>query len=181
MKRFVHGAALAIAVFAIALTLASLLPPMQAQSPPTLLSQNINFKPPDVDAPDNRQRGTSAGGSPCPADLSIIFLMPPSNIGLTVAESPTFFAYVSPHSTQVEFTLRADNDKETDVYTTTFKVDQPGIVEVSIPKKGSRQTSIEVNKRYQWSFSVACDPADRSNDYFVKGFVERIEPQETLN
>jgi hypothetical protein len=27
---------------------------------------------------------------------------------------------------------------------------------------------------------VACDPDDRSTDYFVRGFVKRIEPQETL-
>ncbi|MEG4321892.1 MULTISPECIES: hypothetical protein [unclassified Microcoleus] len=46
MKRFVRGVALAIAVLAIALTLPSWLSPMQAQSPPILLSQNVNFQPP---------------------------------------------------------------------------------------------------------------------------------------
>ncbi|MEG4321893.1 MULTISPECIES: DUF928 domain-containing protein [unclassified Microcoleus] len=100
-------------------------------------------------------------------------------MGLTLAESPTFFAYVYPNSTQVEFMLQADDSKETEVYKTTFKVDKPGIVQVSIPKKGSRQNFIEVNKRYQWSFAVACHE-ERSGDYYVIGFVERIEPKETL-
>ena len=187
MKRFIHGAGLAIAVFAIALTLPSLLPPMQAVPAPILLSQNVNFPTPDVTAPDNRQSATHRGDvcpkdlSPCacPKDLSIIPLIPKSNNGLTLAESPTFLAYVSHPSTEVEFTLQADDGKGTEVYKTTFQVDKPGIVEVSIPDKGSRQKSLEVQQRYQWSFSVACND-DPSGNYFVKGFVERIEPQEAL-
>lgn len=171
-------AALAIAVLAIALTLPSWLSPMQAQSPPILLSQNVNFPPPDVIVPDKGEL-IKLRCSPCPADRSITPLVPPTNIGLTLAESPTFFACVYPNSTQVEFTLRADDSKETEVYKTTFKVDKPGIVQVSIPKKGSRQNFIEVKKRYQWSFAVACNE-ERSGDYYVIGFVERIEPKETL-
>jgi len=179
MKRFLNFTALAIAVLAIALTLPSLLPPMQAVPAPILLSQNVNFKPPDVEAPDNRQSATHRGDA-CPQDLSIIPLIPKSNVGLTLAESPTFLAYVSYPFTQVEFTLQAEDGKGTEVYKTTFKVDKPGIVEVSIPDKDERQKSIEVKQRYQWSFSVACTPGDSSGNYFVRGFVERIEPQETL-
>jgi Domain of Unknown Function (DUF928) len=178
MKRFLNFTALAIAVCAIALSVPSLLPPMQAVPAPILLSQNVNFKPPDVDAPDNRQSATHRGAG-CPQDLSIVPLIPKTNDGLTLAESPTFLAYVSHPSTQVEFTLQADDGKGTEVYKTTFSVDKPGIVEVSIPDKGSRKKSIEVDKRYQWSFSVACND-DPSGNYFVKGFVKRIDPQETL-
>jgi hypothetical protein len=178
MKRFLNFTALAMAVFAIAVTLSSLLTPMQAVPAPILLSQNVNFHPPDVTAPDNRQGGTYRGEA-CPKDLSIIPLIPKSNDGLTLGESPTFFAYVSPSSTQVVFTLQADDEKGTEVYKTTFKVDKPGIVEVSIPAIGDRQKSLEIGQRYQWSFSVACDD-DPSGNYFVNGIVQRIEPQETL-
>lgn len=178
MKRFLYFTALAMAVFAIAVTLPSLLTPMQAVPAPILLSQNVNFKPPDVTAPDNRQGGTHRGDA-CPKDLSIIPLIPKSNDGLTLAESPTFFAYVSHSSTQVEFTLQADDGKGTEVYKTTFKVDKPGIVEVSIPAMGDRKKSLEIGQQYQWSFSVACND-DPSGNYFVKGIVQRIEPQETL-
>jgi hypothetical protein len=87
VKRFLNGVAVAIAVFAIALTLPNFLSPMQAQYPPILLSQNVNFPPPDVRDPDNRRRPMRAGGCGYSvADLSIIPLMPPTNIGLTVAE-----------------------------------------------------------------------------------------------
>jgi hypothetical protein len=180
MKRFLNFTALAIAVFALAVTLSSLLTPMQAVPAPILLSQNVNFQPPDVTAgPDNR-RGATHRGEACPKDLSIIPLIPKSNHGLTLGESPTFFAYVSHSSTQVEFTLQAADEKGTEVYKTTFKVDKPGIVEVGIPAIGDRQKSLEIGQRYQWSFSVACDDKDLSGNYFVYGIVQRIEPQETL-
>ncbi|MEG4404449.1 DUF928 domain-containing protein [Microcoleus sp. MON2_D5] len=178
MKRFLHFTAQAMAVFAIAVTLPSLFAPMQAVPAPILLSQNVNFKPPDVTAPDNRQGGTHRGDA-CPKDLSIIPLIPKSNDGLTLAESPTFLTYVSHSSTQIEFTLQADDGKGTEVYKTTFKVDKPGIVEVSMPAIGDRKKSLEIGQRYQWSFSVACND-DPSGNYFVKGIVQRIELQETL-
>jgi hypothetical protein len=186
MKRFLNFTALAMAVFAIAVTLSSLLTPMQAVPAPILLSQNVNFKPPRVTAPDNRQAGTHRGPT-CPPDLSIIPLIPESKIGLTLTESPTFFAYISDSSTQVEFTLQVD-EEGTEVYKTTFKADKPGIVEVSIPAIGDRQNSLKIGQRYQWSFSVACNKddaseevsGDASGNYFVKGMLLRIEPQETL-
>lgn len=179
MKRFLKFTALAMAVFAIAVTLSSLLTPMQAVPAPILLSENVNFPSPDVTAPDNR-RGATHRGEACPKDLSIIPLIPKSNDGLTVGESPTFFAYVSPSATQVEFTLQAPDEKGTEVYKTTFKVDKPGIVEVSIPAIGDRQKSLEIGQQYRWSFAVVCDDKDPSGNYFVEGIVQRIEPQETL-
>jgi len=181
MKRFLNFTALSMAVFAIAVTLSSLLTPMQAVPAPILLSQNVNFQPPpDLTAPGSREGGTHRG-EPCPKDLSIIPLIPKSHDGLTLGESPTFFAYVSPSSTQVEFSLLQMLDgKGTEVYKTTFKVDTPGIVEVSIPAIGDGQKSLEIGQRYEWSFSVACDDKDASGNYFVNGIVKRIEPQETL-
>ena len=177
MKRFIHFTALAMTVLAIAVTLPSLLTPMQAVPAPILLSQNVNFKPPDVTAPDNRQGGTHRG---CKLrdGLSITPLIPESNIGLTLTESPTFFVYVSQPAAQVEFILLNEDESEV-VYETTLKNDKAGIVGVSLSEKDQTK-NIEVGKRYVWSFALACDPLERSGDYIVKGIVQRIEPQETL-
>ena len=180
MKRFLNFTALAIAVCAIAVTLSSLLTPMQAVPAPILLSQNVNFPPPDVTAPDNRRGATQRGCKLQEGLLIITPLIPKSKIGLTLTESPTFFAYVSHSSTQVEFILQANDQEGTEVYKTTFKVDKPGIVEVSIPAIGNHQKTLEIGQRYQWSFSVVCDEKDLSGNYFVYGIVQRIEPQETL-
>ncbi|MEG4350401.1 DUF928 domain-containing protein [Microcoleus sp. LAD1_D3] len=177
MKRFIHFTALAMTVLAIAVTLPSLLTPMQAVPAPILLSQNVNFKPPDVTAPDNRQGGTHRG---CKLrdGLFITPLVPESNIGLTLTESPTFFVYVSQPAAQVEFVLLNEDESEV-VYETTIKNDKAGIVGVSISEKDQTK-NIEVGKRYVWSFALACDPLERSGDYIVKGWMQRIEPQTNL-
>ncbi|MEG5172802.1 DUF928 domain-containing protein [Microcoleus sp. B3-D7] len=177
MKRFIHFTALVMTVLAIAVTLPSLLTPMQAMPAPILLSQNVNFKPPDVTAPDNRQGGTHRG---CKLrdGLFITPLIPESNIGLTLTESPTFFVYVSQPAAQVEFILLNENESEV-VYETTLKNDKAGIIGVSLSEKDQTK-NIEVGKRYVWSFALACDPLERSGDYIVKGWMQRIEPQANL-
>ncbi len=177
MKRFIHFTALAMTVLAIAVTLPSLLTPMQAVPAPMLLSQNVNFKPPDVTAPDNRQGGTHRG---CKLrdGLFITPLIPESNIGLTLTESPTLFVYVSQPAAQVEFILLNEDESEV-VYETTLKNDKAGIVGVSLSEKDQTK-NIEVGKRYVWSFALACDPLERSGDYIVKGWMQRIEPQANL-
>ncbi|MEG4027406.1 MULTISPECIES: DUF928 domain-containing protein [unclassified Microcoleus] len=177
MKRFIHFTALAMTVLAIAVTLPSLLTPMQAVPAPIVLSQNVNFTPPDVTAPDNRQGGTHRG---CKLrdGLFITPLIPESNIGLTITESPTFFVYVSQPAAQVEFILLNADESEV-VYETTLKNDKAGIVGVSLSEK-DKTKNIEVGKRYVWSFALACDPLERSGDYIVKGWMQRIEPQANL-
>jgi hypothetical protein len=177
MKRFLHGAALAIAVFAISVTLPSLLPPMQAVPAPIPLSQNVNFTPPDVTAPDNRQGG-SHRGCQLRDGLSITPLIPESNIGLTLTDSPTFFVYVSQPAAQVEFVLLNEDESEV-VYESSVKTDKAGIVGVSLSDK-DKTKNIEVGKRYVWSFALACDPQERSGDYIIKGWMQRIEPPATL-
>ncbi|MEG4530499.1 DUF928 domain-containing protein [Microcoleus sp. D2_18a_D3] len=177
MKRFIHFTSLVMTVLAIAVTLPSVLTPMQAVPAPILLSQNVNFKPPDVTAPDNRQGGTHRG---CKLrdGLFITPLVPESNIGLTLTESPTFFVYVSQPAAQVEFILLNADESEV-VYETTLKNDKAGIVGVSLSEK-DKTKKIEVGKRYVWSFALACDPLERSGDYIVKGWMQRIEPQANL-
>jgi hypothetical protein len=91
---------------------------------------------------------------------------------------PTFFVYVSQPSAQVQFILLNEDESEV-LYETTLKIDKAGIVGVSLPEKGKTK-NIEVGKRYVWSFALACDPVERSGDYIVKGWMERIEPQATL-
>jgi hypothetical protein len=183
MKHFLHFAVLSIALSTTAI-IPNLSGSMSAKSAPILLSQNVNFKPPDVGAPDNRQ-GATHRGEVCPKELSIIPLMPPSNRGVTLTESPTFFAYVSQASATVEFTLQIKDPEGTKIYQTAFTVDKPGVVGVSIPADGDNKKSLEIGKEYQWSFAVVCNPeqaklGDRSGDYFVEGYVQRIEPESTL-
>jgi Domain of Unknown Function (DUF928) len=179
MQRFLHGATLGLALSAIVTIALGSPTSVRGQSQPFLLSQNVNFKPPSVTAPSNRQGGTHRGSQLCPAGLSVTPLVPPTNIGLTLTESPTIFVYVPQTAAEIEFTLLSENEEKI-VYEKTFKVDESGIVGISIPATGDNNKSLEVGKRYVWSFSMICEPEDRSADLVVKGFVQRIEPQPTL-
>jgi hypothetical protein len=178
MKRFLHLTKLAVALSAIAATVPTLSAPLQAQSQPILLSQNLNFQPPDVTAPSNRQGGTHRGDRKCPPGLSITPLVPTSNIGLTLTDSPTFFVYVPETDAGIEFTLLSEKEDKL-IYETGFKIDKPGIVAVKVPT-GDKTKSLELGKRYVWSFSMICDPLDRSADLVVKGWVERLEKQANI-
>lgn len=182
MKRFLYLATLSLTVFTLAI-FPNLTTLMSVKSAPILLSQNVNFTPPKVTAPGNRQ-GATHRGPKCPTDL-ISPLIPEVNVGLTVSESPTLFAYVSQASTELEFSLiyeKKTQEADEVVYETAFKVDKPGIIAVTIP--AANKPLIEVSNRYQWSLSVACNSGDntgdRSNDFSVKGYIERIEAQPTL-
>lgn len=178
MKRFLNLATLSLAVAVGIAVVPQFSGQAIPQSQPMLLSQ-VNFQPPDVTAPGNRQGGTHRGTGVCPAGLSITPLMPPSNIGLTTEDAPTFFVYVPKTSAKVEFTLL--NEKEDDVvYETSLNPVKQGIIGVSLPAPGEGRKMLEVGKRYVWSFSMICDPNDRSADLVVKGWVQRVEPQPTL-
>lgn len=178
MKRFLHLVTLSVALSAIAATVPTLPTAVRAQSQPILLSQNLNFQPPDVTAPSNRQGGTHRGNGQCPAGLSITPLVPTSNIGLTLTDSPTFFVYVPQTDAPIEFTLLSEKEDEL-IYETGFKVDKPGIVGVKVPP-GDKSKSLEAGKRYVWSFSMICDTQDRSADLVVKGWVQRVEKQANI-
>ncbi|MEG3878049.1 hypothetical protein QT972_11770, partial [Microcoleus sp. herbarium7] len=61
MKRSLQGAVFSVVLSGIAGISPSLSASILANSAPILLSQNVNFKPPDVTAPDNRIKPTKAG------------------------------------------------------------------------------------------------------------------------
>jgi Domain of Unknown Function (DUF928) len=184
MKRFLYVAILSLTVFALAI-FSNLTTQMSVKSKPILLSQNVNFKPPNVTPPSNRQRGTHRGAE-CPTDL-IRPLIPEINLGLTVSDSPTLFAYVSQAVPQINFVLiteKGTRNNEEIVYEIAFKVDKPGIIAITIPATVDGKKSLEVGKRYLWSLSMDCNlgemPRDRSNDFWTTGYVERVEAQPTL-
>lgn len=179
MKHFLNLATISAAL-SLGLTAIATSPTVvRAQSQGLLISQ-VNFQPPDVSAPGNRQGGTSRGSGACPAGLSITPLVPVSNIGLTVEDSPTFFVYIPQTSAKVEFTLLTENEEDV-VYETAFKPSKSGVVGVTLPPASGSRKPLEVGKRYVWSFSMVCDPNDRSADLVVKGWVQRIAPQPTIN
>ena len=145
-----------------------------------LVGTKVRFKPPKVGAPDNRSGGASRGSNCSSNQKSLKALLPAGKLGLTVAEYPTFFVYVPESSTQLaEFELREENNNKV-VYKKRFIVPATsGVVNFSL---GADKTlpPLKVGKNYHWMFSIICDSQDRSEDFFIEGWVQRVEPSPTL-
>jgi hypothetical protein len=143
-----------------------------------LISQIINFILPVKGAPG--QRTYAATRSDCPAiKKPMMALVPPTNIGLTISERPTFWFYIPYQPTSanpIEFLLI--NDKNSTVYKTTFKLTgTPGIISITLPQNAP---ALESSKKYNWVLSFMCEPANRLKDTFVKGYIERVSINSNL-
>ncbi|HEY9611396.1 MAG TPA: DUF928 domain-containing protein [Allocoleopsis sp.] len=136
--------------------------------------------PPDQGAPGGRSRGGSGRG-PCQNYQSLTPLVPVTKgttknfvWGLTVSAHPTFWFDIPQRLTAqvpVEFVLQDTGDNV--VYTQKLTVPEAsaGIVKFSVP---STAPSLEVGKRYNWTFSIYCDPESPSAAVSVRGSVQRV-------
>jgi hypothetical protein len=110
-------------------------------------------------------------------DILLTALIPQSNIGITVAEYPTFFFYIPDANlgiSQGEFVLRNENDEE--IYKKTVKLKATdSIVTIDLSSSPSFPP-LEVGKSYSWGFSIIFDERDRSADSYVFGWIKRVEP-----
>ncbi|MDZ8091590.1 MAG: DUF928 domain-containing protein [Nostoc sp. DedQUE05] len=98
----------------------------------------------------------------------------------TISDRPTFWFYIPylPVSRRnAEFVLIDEN--EDDVYSATFSLSQKeGIASLQLPLT---VPPLKQGKKYQWVFSVICNPINRSGDATVNGWVERVPESSTLN
>jgi hypothetical protein len=162
---------------------------VRAQSGQTSTGQSIAgnwnaFNPPNRGLPDGRQEGGGVRGGNCPnIQNKLVALIPATNIGLTVAESPTLYWYVPETASAetalaMEFVLQDEDGKEVYNSGKLPALGSAGIVSYTMPAKSSKP--LEVGKNYQWFFSIICNPDDRSGDVRVQGWVKRVEKSLTL-
>ncbi|MEP0884037.1 DUF928 domain-containing protein [Trichocoleus sp. ST-U3] len=143
---------------------------------------NAQLPPPPPNNPDETTGGGTRDGGRCPQDAitsepPLTALSPVTEPGLTVAERPTFLAYVPQTTAQTaEFSLFDQNNQG--VYQTTFALtNTSGIVSFSLPPNAP---PLEIGKDYTWSFAMICDPKKRLQDQFVRGRIRRTELDSTM-
>lgn len=134
---------------------------------------SIKFPPTNKRGAPSRTEGGGTRGPSCTqqGEMPLTVLMPGNNVGTTVAANPTFFLYVPKTPIKsVEFVVV--DDKENEVYKSTFALSgAPGIVQLSLPAT----VSLEIGKNYMWQLALICDPLDRSQDKFIRGFSRRAK------
>ena len=95
----------------------------------------------------------------------------------TVAGYPIWWFYVPYASNgrmQAEFVL-LDSAEQIVYENTSLVVETPGLVEVNL----ARATApLSIGENYRWVFSIICNPANRSGDATVNGWIQRTVPQE---
>jgi hypothetical protein len=156
----------------------------------------LGFKPRDVrKTPSGRSKGGGGRGN-CPnlaysgKDKQLIALIPevqPYSSSFatqkssskiiwsdTIAQRPNLWFYIPykyDETTQLANAKLAiiDEDKHLVTKPTLFRLPKkPGIVEVKMP------INLEVNKPYQWFFSIVCDENKPSRNPSVSGWIQRV-------
>lgn len=142
----------------------------QTPSNPKRKVTPLKFKLPPKGAPGKRADAGSRSGCPV-LNKHLIALVPATNIGLTIAERPTFWFYV-PYQASANFgKFQLLNEQRKVIYeTSTQLIGTPGIIGINLPRTFG---SLE-NKRYQWVFSVICGTEAPAANVSVNGSVERV-------
>lgn len=138
--------------------------------------------PPSQGSPSGRQRGGASRG-PCREFETLTALVPANNgivWGRTTSDRPTFWFYLPNQLTEqnsIEFVIQDDTDNY--VYNTRFSAPgmRSGLINIAIP---ANVKSLEIGKTYSWTLSVYCDPAKPSNSVFVKGTIQRVNLDPSL-
>lgn len=146
--------------------------PNTAPSNPKGKLTPLKFKLPPKGAPGKRADAGSRSGCPV-LNKRLVALVPATNIGLTLAERPTFWfniPYQSNSNSLINFQLL--DEEETVVYEKTFPaLETPGIVNINLPNS---LPALQIGKKYQWVLSFTCDPASNETSALVNGYVERV-------
>lgn len=136
---------------------------------------SLKYRLPPKGAPGQR---TDAGSrSVCTAlNGRLVALVPPTNIGLTIARSPTFWFYIPYNSmSHVIGKFQLLDDEENAVYTTKVLTNTPQITSINLPQS----LTLEVGKQYQWVLSFTCGSSTQAST-LVHGYVERVAVDEQL-
>ncbi len=154
--------------------------PQVTQANLVALQRRMRFRVPGV-RPSYNLRGGAARGN-CSADgtskVDIVALMPKTEIGLTVAEKPTFFFRASKTSVQ-EATFNLLNEKgDAIIYDKVLPLNNTGdVMSFTLPADAP---ALEVGKEYQWELVINCDPEDPNGNPRVATAIKRVQPSPTL-
>jgi hypothetical protein len=143
-----------------------------------LVSQSFN--PPDRGAPERTAEGGTRGcGTYQPGQKPLTALTPGDAMPLTLAEHPTLYWYVPTSGPQtLEFELVEGENEENVVYQAKIQIPQGGIISHSLPVNDT--TTLDPGKSYHWYLKMVCDASDRTGDIVVDGWIERVEPDESI-
>lgn len=134
----------------------------------------VVYVPPLRGAPARRVGGSSRGLHALPQ----IAVVAPDHVGLTTAEQPMLYWFISkPTSVRVEITLIDDNSIRPLLELPVTRIEGPAVHVLDLAKHGVR---LKTDTEYQWSVSLVPDAAERSGDVISGGIIRRVETPPAL-
>lgn len=126
-------------------------------------------------------KSTAGGGSRPPNDATcaidssrketLVALAPSQSIGRTAQVNPALWVQIPPTTAKtLEFSLFQD---QKGIYQVNLPVEQPGLLKVTLPP----QVQLETGKPYYWTAALVCNPARRTEDWVVDGWIGYDPPQ----
>jgi hypothetical protein len=140
----------------------------------------VDFKPPPEDQKPERTEGAgSRHGGRCPQDATVptgepptlMALVPTTNTGLTLAERPTFWVYLS--KTSAKKMVLSIREEGTTHHSQTFVPLTGGAGLISL-QPNPDSPPLEVGKTYQWAVVLVCGERPSPNDPAIASWVRRV-------
>jgi len=148
--------------------------PLGTRNTPSQTQKKPYTPPPNIGKP-NRTEPAGRRDECILGEKSLTALIPvtPEKLGLTIASRPTFFFYIPQTKAEnADFSLQDENGNI--VYKTTLKLPKTsGVIGLPIPNVAT-SPELQVDKSYQWTFSLVCDAENRADDKYVQGFIQRV-------
>ena len=147
----------------------------------------IEFIMPETLLPKERVLYGRLAGCPCFGCQSrFVGLVPPTNIGLTSTERPTFFVTLASITDKNGQPLQSDSTSTIPVELAIVDEDEDELVaiaEFSSPAMNGTMAftlpetvrGLDIDNPYHWYISLICDREDRISDIWADGWVKRIE------
>lgn len=145
--------------------------PAQAmESPASLLAQaSPVYQPPMRGAPQGRVGGATRGAA---EELPQLDVLAPDHVGLTTAEQPTLYWFISkPVKQKILITLSSEKSIKPVL---EVELKQPAAAGINAIRLAEHNVRLEPNVEYEWSVAVVPDAAQRSNDLLASGIIKRV-------
>jgi len=150
--------------------------PAFAMSAANIIKEDVTFNPPRGGAPSQTRGGASRGDIACSRDATsrqeqqFVALTPTSNYGLTLADRPTFLAYIPPTTAHEAFFVLKGEDGQVYYQNTLPIPSEGGVMRLPLPEAAP---SLEVGKSYQWGMAILCSGRLRPDSPFISSWIQR--------
>src|SRR6185295_9731358 len=103
-----------------------------------------------------------------------VYVLAPDHIGLTTAEQPALYWYISsPTPVRLEVTMIDDKQITPVIETAVAPISGAGVQRLRL---SDLKVSLTLGIEYQWTVSLIPDARQRSNDVISGGVIRRVSP-----